>query len=187
MHSGKRPRREGEIMSSELLDQYISLKSQMAALQRQIDKLKPQVATYVLDRGGSLAYKDFELRTRVSKVWKFSDEVALLERIVKDKKKQEIETGKAKLEKETPFVILRSRRHRNRRDAARTGVKESRKAYAVSQTRRAHRRAYMPWSRDEDNFVVRQLRDGYSVDEISANLDRQTGAIRSRLKKLGQT
>ena len=172
-------------MSSELLDQYISLKSQMAALQRQIDKLKPEVATYVLDRGGSLAYKDFELRTQVSKVWDFSEEVALLEKMVKEKKRQEIETGKAKLRKETPFVILRSPRPRNRRQAMRPGVKESREAYEASQIRKAHPRAYTPWSHDEDNFVVRQLHHGYSIDEISATLNRQTGAIQSRLKKLG--
>lgn len=105
--------------------------------------------------------------------------------MVKDKKRQEIETGKAKLRKETPFVILRSRRPRNRREATRAGVKESRKAYEVSQPRKAHPRAYIPWSHDEDNFVVRQLHDGYSINEISATLNRKTGAIQSRLRKLG--
>lgn len=46
-------------MSSELLDQYIGLKNQMAALQRQIDKLKPEVANYVLDQGGRFSIRIF--------------------------------------------------------------------------------------------------------------------------------
>jgi len=44
----------------------------------------------------------------------------------------------------------------------------------------------MPWSDDEDSFVVTQFQDGYSIDEISGTLQRNEGAIRSRLNKLGQ-
>ena len=173
-------------MSSDLLDKYVSLKNHMAKLQTQIDELKPKVATYVFQQGGSVLHKDFHLCTRVSKVWEFSEEVFLLENITREKKRLEIKNGKAKLCRETLFVIMRPKRSRSRRQPEPPRVREPREAYDVSEIRKRHARAYMPWSDDEDSFVVTQFQHGYSIDEISGTLQRNEGAIRSRLNKLGQ-
>jgi len=48
-----------------------------------------------------------------------------------------------------------------------------------------HPRAYAPWSGDEDLQLRQLVEAGQSVDEISARLQRQPGAIRSRVQKLG--
>ena len=175
-----------ESVPSELLDQYISLKNQAAKLQQQIDELKPMVATYVLGRGGQLLYKDVRLSTHVSRTWDFSNEVSLLEKTIKQKKQQEIESGKAKLRTETLFVTMQLKRSQNPRQDRPAQVREVHKTYDVSEIRKAHSQAHMPWSDDEDAFVVREFHNGYSVDHISKALERQKGAIRSRLRKLGE-
>lgn len=48
---------------------------------------------------------------------------------------------------------------------------------------RTSRRAYAPWTAVEDWELLRLTRGGSSVDEIAALLQRQPGAVRSRLKK----
>jgi hypothetical protein len=180
------PNTPTETVPSELLDQYISFKNQAAKLQQQIDELKPMVATYVLGRGGQLLYKDVRLSTHVSRTWDFSNEIALLEKSIKEKKQQEIQGGKAKLRTETLFVTMQFKRSQTRRQDKPTQVREDRKGYDVSGLRKTHSRAYAPWGADEDDFLVRQFHDGYSVGEISKALERQQSAIRSRLRKLGE-
>jgi hypothetical protein len=59
------------------------------------------------------------------------------------------------------------------------------KAYAVSEIREEHPRAYEAWSSDEDDRLRHLFRSGMAVQDVATTLQRQPGAIRSRLAKLG--
>ena len=55
----------------------------------------------------------------------------------------------------------------------------------VIQLRRHYRRAYAPWTPQEDEVLVRLSAAGFEAPDLVATLCRQDGAIRSRLSKLG--
>jgi DNA-binding NarL/FixJ family response regulator len=58
------------------------------------------------------------------------------------------------------------------------------KSYDVEEIRHDHPRAYEKWSAEEDKQLSELFRSGKTVKEIAKALDRQEGAIRSRLVKL---
>lgn len=58
-------------------------------------------------------------------------------------------------------------------------------AYTVEQKRLVHARAYEPWSSEEDEQLMSEHHQGLSVRQIAAAHNRNGGAIRSRIKKLG--
>ena len=58
------------------------------------------------------------------------------------------------------------------------------KTYVVEEIRHDHPRAYEKWSVEEDKRLSELFRSGTTVKEIAKALDRQEGAIRSRLAKL---
>ncbi len=58
------------------------------------------------------------------------------------------------------------------------------KSYDVEEIRHEHPRAYEKWSAEEDKQRSELFRSGKTVKEIAKALDRQEGAIRSRLAKL---
>lgn len=67
------------------------------------------------------------------------------------------------------------------------GIEEStpqHKAYDIKQIRENHPKAYKPWSREEDERLLRLADDGVSQPELAHIFQRNQGAIRSRLKKL---
>ena len=55
----------------------------------------------------------------------------------------------------------------------------------LTEIRKKHPRAYEKWEPSEDNELIAIFRDGRKIDEIAQLLQRQPGAIRSRLAKLG--
>ena len=57
-------------------------------------------------------------------------------------------------------------------------------SYDVEEIRHDHPRAYEKWSDEEDGQLSEVCRSGKSVREIAKTLNRQDGAIRSRLAKL---
>lgn len=58
------------------------------------------------------------------------------------------------------------------------------KAYNVEQIRETHPLAYKPWSREEDEHLLRLANDGVTKSELEHIFQRNRGAIQSRLKKL---
>ena len=58
------------------------------------------------------------------------------------------------------------------------------KSHDVEEIRHDHPRAYEKWSAEEDKQLSELSRSGKTVKEIAKALDRQEGAIRSRLGKL---
>ena len=48
-----------------------------------------------------------------------------------------------------------------------------------------HRRAYAPWTPNEEQELAEKYEAGESIDTLATQLGRQPGAIRLRLRKLG--
>lgn len=63
------------------------------------------------------------------------------------------------------------------------GVKS--KAYNVDEVRQAHPKAYEKWTADEDEHLKAKYREGVSLAELATFFQREQGAIRSRLGRLG--
>jgi superfamily I DNA/RNA helicase len=64
-------------------------------------------------------------------------------------------------------------------------MKRSTKAYSTEEIRKEHEGAYLPWAAEEDAHLRARFNRGIRIPEISAHFGRTTGAIRSRLKKIG--
>jgi len=66
-------------------------------------------------------------------------------------------------------------------------IKETQKekAYTVEEVRKEFKEAYQPWDRDADNELRQILGEGLNVVEMAEHFGRTSGAIRSRIKKLG--
>ena len=63
------------------------------------------------------------------------------------------------------------------------GIKS--KSYTVDEVRHEHPKAYEKWSPDEDETLKKKCAEGMSLSELANFFQRQPGAIRSRLVKLG--
>ena len=61
----------------------------------------------------------------------------------------------------------------------------NRRIINLTEIRKEHPRAYEKWEPPEDNELVDFYQGGKKIDEIAGLLQRQPGAIRSRLDKLG--
>jgi len=66
-----------------------------------------------------------------------------------------------------------------------TALSELPPAYSVEQIRREYPKAYMKWTKEEDECLARLYRDGKTVSQLAGIFQRQPGAIRSRLHHLG--
>ena len=62
--------------------------------------------------------------------------------------------------------------------------KKPEKAYDISEIRKTHRKAYEPWAEEADEKLELLFCEGKTVKELSQILERNEGAIRSRIKKL---
>ena len=63
--------------------------------------------------------------------------------------------------------------------------REKTKAYTLDSIREIYANAYEKWSKEEDENLVAEFKEGKSIEEISVEFRRKYGAIRSRLRKLG--
>jgi len=59
------------------------------------------------------------------------------------------------------------------------------KSYDVQEIKRDHPRAYDKWTPEEEEALAEEYKDGVSIVELAKKHQRQIGAIRSRLRKLG--
>lgn len=65
------------------------------------------------------------------------------------------------------------------------GLEKITKAHDVNEIRKEHPRAYEKWDPEEEEALGVKYREGLSVSELAIIFQRQPGAIRSRLVKLG--
>jgi len=59
------------------------------------------------------------------------------------------------------------------------------KSYDVEKIRQKYPRAYVKWSLEEDEKLKNEYASGQQIGELAKKFQRQSGAIRSRLRKLG--
>lgn len=59
------------------------------------------------------------------------------------------------------------------------------KTYDVEKIRQKYPRAYVKWSRDEDDNLKNEYASGQQIGDLAKRFQRQPAAIRSRLQKLG--
>lgn len=59
------------------------------------------------------------------------------------------------------------------------------KAYSIKAIRKTHPRAYKLWTRDEEERLIKLYKQGMTIKDLACEFQRQSGGIRSRLKKLG--
>lgn len=62
---------------------------------------------------------------------------------------------------------------------------EKSRAYNLDEIKLKHARAYESWTQAEDSELSKYCQEGLSVSQLAEKHQRQSGAIRSRLKKLG--
>lgn len=67
-------------------------------------------------------------------------------------------------------------------DSTRPGYHER-----LAATREQHPKAYAPWTKPDEEILVAMCRQGRTVNEMAARLQRRPNAIRSRIDKLGLT
>ena len=63
-------------------------------------------------------------------------------------------------------------------------MRNEEKSYSVDEKRKTHRNAYQPWTDEDDSRLELLFCEGKSVTELSKLFERNSGAIRSRIKKL---
>ena len=88
------------------IQRYIELRTQIAALEAEIETIKPILVAHVHDVGDRLQFGGYLFRSRVSLSWQYSDAVADLQGHLRVAKRKEVETGVAKIKKETHFVAM---------------------------------------------------------------------------------
>ena len=71
------------------------------------------------------------------------------------------------------------------KEASGADPEERPKAYSVEKIRSEFPKAYMPWPEGDDEILKRHFKSGKEAKTISSLMGRQSGSIRSRLKKLG--
>ena len=59
------------------------------------------------------------------------------------------------------------------------------KTYSVEDVRKKHKKAYAKWTREEEELLINSFAEGLNVKEIATMLERQLGAIASKINKLG--
>ena len=63
-------------------------------------------------------------------------------------------------------------------------IRTDEKSYSLDEKRKTHRNAYQPWTDEDDNRLELLYCEGKSVTELTELFGRNSGAIRSRIKKL---
>jgi hypothetical protein len=66
-------------------------------------------------------------------------------------------------------------------------MQKPKKAYSVENIREKNPKAYMPWTEEDDKRLELLYCEGKSITELSTIFGRNSGAIRSRIKKLELT
>lgn len=65
-------------------------------------------------------------------------------------------------------------------------TKADKSKYSIEAVRVKYENAYMPWSQENDNYLIKLYEEGKSVEELSIIFKRTNDAIKSRLRKYGK-
>jgi predicted Holliday junction resolvase-like endonuclease len=131
--------------------------------------------TEIKDNGGS----DINLEIVILDIKTAQASLSVLQKAIA----KAVNSGKVRFEVVRPQVF--ENKHLHQIDE--TTQNSSEKAYSIESIRKNHRRAYEPWSKDEEKRLSRLYEQGATITELAQEFQRQPGGIRSRLKKLGLT
>ena len=145
-----------------LLDEYVTINQNLENLKDQYEELREEITERLADEQ-VITHEGFRIRVGFSKTWEFSDDLRKLIEKVKIEKKHEIETGIAKLKSINRYL---------------KGQKTQAKV------REEYPRAYIPWSKEEDEALKILSEKRVPISEISQIHQRQKNAIRIRINNL---
>ncbi len=91
-----------------LLDRYIDVKAQIAELQEELEELKGPLLYALMEEPGETAiYSGFELCIQRRKTYEYSSKVQEIEKLLKEAKVHERNTGIAETMKHQAVLVLR--------------------------------------------------------------------------------
>ena len=94
-----------------ILDRYIEIKTQIAALQEELEELKGPLLAALMDEPESKSdYKGFEFSIQRRKTYAYSPHVEELERALKDAKAIERSSGTAQVMKDQAILMMKTRK-----------------------------------------------------------------------------
>jgi len=88
------------------IQRYIELRTQIAALEAEIETLKPRLVAHVHEAGDRLQFGGYVFHSRISRSWRYSDAIADLQTHLRETKRKEVEQGVATIKKETRYVAM---------------------------------------------------------------------------------
>lgn len=114
------------------------------------------------------------------------NDMALLVNPVIGKFDERLVESSAEFENEIAALgFFEKRKRRNEFLGLQESDKKTEKAYVVDDIRKVFKHAYMPWTDEDDAILRKYSKEGKTVAQLAKIFKRKTGAIRSRLKKMG--
>jgi len=163
-------------MDTERITRYLELKKQVAAIEAQIEELKPVVLEEVRAHKSRMQYEGYDFIVQSMTTWMFSPTIQHLQAALTEAKRNEKATGVASIKEQRDILIVR--KHRDRRGSTASDDR-------MEQVRKVHPRAYEKWTAEEDEFLRAEFEHGQTMQTLAEQLQRQVGGIRSRLMKHG--
>jgi P2-related tail formation protein len=92
-----------------VLDRYLEIKAQLAALEEELETLKSPLLFALMDEPGQKAlHRGFEISVQRRKTFAYSDKVQELEDVLKEAKAHEREAGLAEVTKDQAILVVRA-------------------------------------------------------------------------------
>jgi hypothetical protein len=97
----------GEGESDSLIDRYVRLKSRLRDIQAELRNLKPQVIQALSESGVVVDDRIGTVKVAKRPQWRYSEDVARLQAMIREKKREEREAGIAVVQDETSYLLVR--------------------------------------------------------------------------------
>lgn len=163
-------------MTTDNIAKYLELKKQAAAIESQIEELKPVVLEDVRKSKSRVQHEGYDFLISHITTWTFSPAIGQIQTALTEAKRAEKRNGLATVKGQRDVLIVREHR-----DRPAPNVSDER----IKQVREARPRAYEKWTTEEEDVLRNEFLQGQSIEEIAEHLQRQIGGIRSRLVKQG--
>ncbi len=97
-------------MSTNVIDRYVDLRRQAAAIEVELESLKESVANQLRRQNNIARYDDYELRLSTHTAWSYSSEVDTMQEQLNQTKREERQSGKAHVLAKRDMLVLKSLR-----------------------------------------------------------------------------
>lgn len=96
-----------EFEQGNLIDRYVGLKSRLREIQEELKELKPKVVAALSESGVVVDDRVGKVRVAKRTQWRYSEDVARLQAMIQEKKREEREQGIAEVRDETAYLVVR--------------------------------------------------------------------------------